>query len=35
MSIPSIFKTLAYLESKVYSQYCQTSIMKNFIQNLV
>ena len=30
-----MFRTLAYSESKAYSQYCQTSIIKYFIQNLV
>ena len=33
MCNPNIFKTLAYSESKAYSQYCQTSIIKYFIQN--
>ena len=32
---PSIFRTVAYSESKAYSEYCQTSITKYFIQNLV
>ena len=32
---PSIFRTVAYSESKAYSEYCQISIKKYFIQNLM
>ena len=32
---PSVFRTLAYSESKAYSERCQTSIMKYIIQILV
>ena len=30
---PSIFRTLTYFESVVYSEHCQTFSMKHFIQN--
>ena len=35
LRIPSILRTVAYSESKAYLEYCQTSITKYFIQNLV
>ena len=35
LRIPSILRTVAYSESKAYLEYCQTSIRKYFIQNLV
>ena len=35
LSDPRIFRTVAYSESKACSEYCQTSMTKYFIQNLV
>ena len=35
MNNVSIFRTLAHSESKAYSEYSQTSVMKTFIQNIL